>query len=870
MFMQKAVVTILTVIFHLFFSIQLYAFEGESSKHILDNGLIVLVREMPASPVVAVYALVKTGSATEGEYLGSGISHFLEHMLFKGTAKRGVGEIAAQIQAVGGTINALTGMDYTMYTITVPFEAFDAAIDVLADMLMNSVMDPEEMEKEREVIFGEMRLYEDNPDRYLSRLVLRNVYVRHPYSHPIIGYEELLAKVTRQDLLDYYHRHYAPHNMILSIAGHTQTEAILPKIQQAFKDFKPQRRLSRNLPVEPPQISPRRYEEEYPTQLTRLSMTFQGVSLLDRDLYALDVLAMILGQGESSRLYLNVYKKKGLAHQISSSNFTPADQGFFEIDSLLEEDNAPQAIGAVLGEIELIKKDGVKKEELEKAKRQVLTEHVFRYQRASHVSYSQAVDEAFTGDYLFSEKYTEAVRRIHNEDIKRVAKQYLVDSALTIVVLKPKSEEKDAVMDKRKVVAVEIQRHVLDNGLTVLLKEDPTLPLVCIRLSLQGGVRQEEAALNGLSFMTAQVWTKGTRSKNAREIAEQTESLGMTLEAFSGKNSLGLTLECLSGDWDTAVGLLEDLMKNPAFPEAEIVKVKEDMKTVVRRREDDISTVTGLAMRGLLFTRHPLRLNEYGTRETIDRITRQDIADFYARLAVPKNMVLSVFGDIEEGKILAILQKRFGSLPERDVSLKSVREEPPPEPREKTLSMDKEQAMVMFGFHGVEVGHKDRYGLEVLTAVLGSSFSGRLFNSIREQSGQAYALGGNFEPSLDAGLIYFYVLTTDEQAVAVNKILRTDIQELQSVKVSGAELQSIKAYLKGTFQAALETNASLSLTSSLDELYGLGYRYYQHYGDGIEAVTAEDIQRMARQYLDLERVVIVTTLPGKNAMKKTE
>lgn len=863
--MRRILTHFFIITFYLFFPCSAPAFEGRSSKHILDNGLTVLIREMPASPVVSVYALIQTGSATEGEYLGTGISHFLEHMLFKGTAQRAVGEIAAQIQAVGGTINAMTGMDYTMYTITVPFGVFDTALDVLSDMLMNSVMDPEEMEKEREVIFGEMRLYKDNPDRQISRLVFQNAYIRHPYRHPIIGYEELLAKVTRQDLLDYYHSHYAPNNMILSVAGHTDTTAILPKIQEAFKDFKPQRYISRDLPLEPPQISRRRYEEEYPTQLTRFAMAFPGVGLLDRDLYALDVLAMILGEGESSRLYLSVYKKKGLVHQISASNFTPADQGLFEIDGLLEEERVQEAVGAVLDEIELIQKEGVKKEELEKAKRQVLSEHIFHYQRASHVTYAQAVDEAFAGDYLFSEKYVEAVRKIRNEDIQRVARQYLIDSAMTIVVLKPKSEEKTEETDKQKVESAEIQKHVLDNGLKVLLKRDSTLPLVCLRLSLQGGVRQEEAALNGLSTMTAQMWTKGTRSKSAQEIAEETESLGMILNTFSGKNSFGLSLECLSEDWETAVKLLEDLMKNPVFPDAEIEKVKEEMRTVVRQREDNISSVTSLALKGLLFTRHPLRLDEYGTLETIDRTTREDVVDFYTRLAAPENMVLSVFGDIEQEEVLATLQKRFGSLPLRAVPLKSVHEDPPLEPREKTLFMDKEQAMVMFGFHGVEVGHKDRYGLDVLTAVLGSSFSGRLFNQIREQLGQAYALGGDLEPSLDTGFIYFYVLTTDDQVAAVNKILRAEIQKLQTVKVSDAELQGIKTYLEGTFKTALETNSSLSLASSLDELYGLGYQYYQHYGEGIDGVTAEDIQRLARQYLDLQRVVIVTTRPKKNA-----
>jgi zinc protease len=280
--------------------------DGQSSKHIFDNGLTVLVSEMPSSPVVSVYALVKAGSATEGKFLGAGISHFLEHMLFKGTHGRNVGELASRIQSVGGTINAATSYDYTIYTITVPYESFDVALDILSDMLMNATMNPEEVERERKVIFGEMRLRRDDPDRILSELVFQNVYIRHPYRHPIIGYESLLAEVTPEDLVEYYRTFYTPNNIIFSVAGNIDDQTVLPKIQEAFQGFKRTRAITRNLPEEPTQISGRRYEEEYPTDLTRLSMSFSGVSLLHPDLYALDALAEILGSGRSSRLYVDV------------------------------------------------------------------------------------------------------------------------------------------------------------------------------------------------------------------------------------------------------------------------------------------------------------------------------------------------------------------------------------------------------------------------------------------------------------------------------------------------------------------------------------------------------------------------------------
>lgn len=835
-----------------------------AGKQMLENGLTVLVREMPGSPVVCVYALVTTGSATEDDYLGSGVSHFLEHMLFKGTQKRGTGAIAAQIQAVGGKINAATGQDYTIYTIEIPPQAFDTALDILADMLMNSTIAPEEVEKERQVILGEMRLGEDDPDQELAKTAFANIYIKHPYRHPIIGYKELLAGLTREDIWNYYRRHYAPNNIIVSVAGNIRHTEIFPKVKKAFEGFVRGRGIARNIPPEPPQISPRRYEAQYPTDLTRITMAFSGVSLLDRDLYAMDVLAMILGQGDTSPLYRHVYKEKGLVHDIGASNFTPVDRGFFDITAVLSQDNVEAMIAAVWEEIRAIQRNGVRQQDLEKARRQVLSGYLFSHQKASHMAYAQAVDEAFTGDYRFSEKYVGAVKDVTREDIRRAANRYLTDSALTVTVLKPR-EEKSVPEEAPQVQVGEIRKYVLDNGLTVLLREDHTLPIASIRLSLQGGTRQEPPELNGLSMMTTDVWTKGTRARSAGQIAAEVESRGMDLDTFSGKNSFGMNIECLSGDLAQALDLAADMAGNPAFAPEEIAKVREDMKAAVRRREDDIFQTTALALKETLFLTHPLRMDEGGTMETIERIQRKDIFDFYGRLAVAPNMVLSVFGDISSAKVLEIVQKKFGSLPQGDIHLREVQEEPPHEPRVKEIFMDKAQAMVMFGFHGADLKSADRRGLEVLTAVLGSPFSGRLFNGIREELGQAYTLGGDSVPAMDAGLIYFYVLTTQEKIAQVQEILRREILNIQTELVPDAELESVKTYLKGLSRARLETNSALSFVSGLDELYGLGYRHYQEYEAAIDRVSAQDVRQLALQYCDLNKTAVVTAQPRKDS-----
>ncbi len=859
-FMRKIFVNSLIAVFFIFFFSPAHA---SSSKQVFDNGLTVLIDEMPASPVVCVYVLVKTGSATEGDYLGSGVSHFLEHMLFKGTLKRGVGEIAARIQAVGGEVNAATGQDYTIYTIEVPPQAFDLALDILTDMLMHSTIAPEEVEKERQVVLGEMRMRDDDPDRELDEIAFANIYIQHPYRHPIIGYRDLFSALTRDDVWNYYRSHYVPNNMILSVAGNVRSAEIFPKIKTAFEGFARQRGIARNLPFEPAQISARRFEKEYPTDLTRLTMAFSGVSLLDQDLYALDVLAMILGQGNSSPLYRHIYKDKGLVYGISASNFTPVDRGFFGITATLEQKNVEQTVSAVWEEIRTMQRKDVAQPDLEKAKRQVVSAHLFSHQKSSRVAYAQAVDEAFAGDHQFSEKYVEAVKRVTREDIRRVAARYLTEQALTVVVLKPLAE-KLAVESAPQAEVGEIQKYVLDNGLTVLLREDHTLPIASIRLSLQGGTRQEPPELNGLSMMTANVWTKGTKARGAEKIAAEIESRGMDLGTFSGKNSFGMNIECLSEDLDMALGLMEDMVRDPAFTPREIVKVKENMKAAIRAKQDDIFATTMLTLKETLFLTHPLRLDEGGSLESVERIQRGNIVDFYGRLAVAPNMVLSVFGDMSAAKTLEAIRKGFGSLAAGEISGKEAKEEPLEKPRAKELVLDKAQAMVMFGFHGVGLQDPDRYGLEVLTAVLGSSFSGRLFNAVREELGQAYTLGGNLVPSLDAGWIYFYVLTRQEKAAQVQEIVRREIRRLQTEPIPETELRDVKTYLKGTFRSGLETNSALSFTSGLDELYGLGYLNYQNYEAAIDRVSAPDVQRLARQYCDLDKAAVVTTLPKKS------
>lgn len=590
-------------------------------------------------------------------------------------------------------------------------------------------------------------------------------------------------------------------------------------------------------------------------------MDYQGVSILNNDMYALDILAMILGQGRTSRFYKDVYEKRKLVHSISASNFTPMDKGVFEIESLLEETNVEATIQAVKTQIEEIKKQGVAESELERTKRQVLSQKIFDEQTADRVAYQMAVDEAATGDYEFSKKYVGEIKRVTSDNIKRVAQQYFYDQKLTIAILKPIHQTQSKSTKESKPIPSAIEKTVLDNGLTLLLREDHTFPIVSINIVLNGGTRQEPAQFNGLFELLARLWGAETKSKSAKQLAQIVESLGASIGGFSGRNSFGLKASFLSQDFTLGLDLIEDVVKNPTFSQEEFDRVQKALKAAITERNDEISAVTSKILRETLFLTHPFRLESLGTLESVGRITRQDIIDLYNKFVVPNNMVVSIFGDFDKTKILQSLRTKFSNWPKREVAQLNFTEDPPDHMREKTISMNKQQAMVMIGFQGPKLSDEYRDKVEVLTSILGSSLSGRMFNKIRDELGQAYTLGAGYTPGIDMGLIYFYVNTTDKEVEKVKEILLGQINELQTGEVTDEEMDHTKTYLKGTFQMDLETNDALGFTSSLDELYGLGYNHYQSYNQRIDTVTKEDLKRIAQLYLNSSKAVVVLTRP---------
>src|ERR671937_1799767 len=307
-----------------------------AQKWTLENGLTIIVQEDHSAPVASVQAWCATGSIDEDQHLGAGLSHILEHMLFKGTKTRGKNEIAQKIQDVGGYINAYTSFDRTVFWIDVPKDGVGTALEVLSDAMMNSTLPPEEYNKEQEVIRREFAMGMDDPDRMAGLLLFATAYQRHPYRFPAIGEIEIYNQLTQEQVMQYYKTRYVPNNLTFIVVGDVDAERVRQQLADLFKPYPEKSLKPVFIPAEPPQLGWREVHKEFATELAHLSMAWHIPEVTSPDVPALDLLSTVLGDGRSSRLYRRVREEAGLAFSISAFSYTPGDPGLLGIDATLD------------------------------------------------------------------------------------------------------------------------------------------------------------------------------------------------------------------------------------------------------------------------------------------------------------------------------------------------------------------------------------------------------------------------------------------------------------------------------------------------------------------------------------------------------
>ena len=830
----------------------------------LDNGLKVIIREDHRNPIVVFSVFTNSGSASEGEYAGSGISHLVEHMLFKGTKNYPVGSIEDILNKYGGNIDGYTSYDHTGYSVTILKDHLDTAMDILKGMLTEPLFDPAEFKKEKAVIEREMDMNKDDPARRISRMTFEAAFLEHPYRLPPIGYKENFERLKREDAIKFFKAAYAPEKITIAVVGDIDAQDALDKIKASFGKIPRGANAAIVRPKEPVQVTKRFAEEKADIDGAYMNISFHSTDLLDADLYAMDLLSFILGQGESSILNENLRMKNQTVLSVSAYNYTPRDPGLFIISSVLKEENVHKAMEEMLGLLENLKQNGVIEDDLSKAKNNFIADYIYQKETIESQANDIAESQILTGSPDFFKQYVENIKAVKIEDVKRAASKYLNAQNMTVTVLSKSGNalKIGAAHDSTEEKTADIEKISLSNKIPVILSENHNLPIIAVSVLFKGGVRAENENNNGVSILVSQMFLDGTGSMSRNDIARFYESRAIALNTFSGNNSMGIALTCLKEHVEDALKLISEICLDLSLPDDELEREKNEISQAINMQDNDIINHGHRLLKELLFKTHPYRFQAIGTRGSIDKITKNAINDFYKNITAADNIVIGASGDFKSKDMGVLIEKYFSKINVGEGFKPSPTKEPPIEKiRENTANTKKDQSLVLIGFRGIDIYDKDRYAVGILTNIL-SSPSGVLFNSIREQKGLTYAVGAFNVLGVDPGYVAIYALTSKENIEKVKQGIFKELDLLAKSGVKKDEIEKSKNYLKAMRKVEMQTNSGFIFSVAMDELYGLGYDDYKNFDKSIDSVTMKDVKRAAKRILTTNKCAIVI-LEGK-------
>jgi zinc protease len=874
----------------------------------LANGAEVVFDETHLAPVVAIQAWIKVGAGDEPRGQ-AGIAHVVEHMLFKGTKRRRVGQIAREIESAGGDINAWTSHDETAFHVVLPKDALALGIDVLADALSGSLFDPVEFGREQQVILEEVRQGLDDPDRMAGMDLFATIFDAHPYGRPVIGAADSVAKLTRADVVAFFRRHYGAKNLTLVVAGDFDSGVARRLIERSFGKMRPSAPCPPR-PLQPVQRAPRVVAVSRDIKENQLLLAWRGPRVDDDDVPALDLLSVALGQGESARLHLALVRGQRLFHATSAYMFSGRDPGLVVVTGSLisPRGRAPvAALQAMLAELEKVCSDELSPAEIARSRTLLESQRVFDRESSQGLARKLGFFASTVGDVHFEDQYLRRLADVTGADVRRVAQAYLRRETLTVfaqleapagnrakaasagprsplaghnprmtaalgrVVRSFRKSSAHQPVPIRTVAGTprslgapdaDVVSMRLSSGLRLLVLPSKALPLVALRGAWVGGLRHEDLRSNGSSSLVAALLSRGTRGRDAETITREVEGMAASLSGHAGRNSLGLEAEFLTRHLDEGLDLFAECLQGPTFPDSELQHERSLALEALRQQDDDVGHAAFRLFESTLFSGHPYGLDLIGNAQSLPELGRSRLLRFYRERYDPARLTVAAVGDVDPDRLALRMEKLFATRGVRATL-------PPPKPgaaavaaapRVRLREMAREQAHLVLGYPGVTMESPDRFPLEILAQLL-SGQGGRLFAEIREKRGLAYSVGAFSLEGLDPGYFAVHAATNPASLGAVLGFVRQELTRIIDSGVKPADLGRAQRHLIGGHAISLQRRSALAAALAFHEAYGLGWQSYRHYTDQIAAVKVADLQRVAQKYWDPRREVVTVVGP---------
>jgi zinc protease len=864
---------------------------------VLPNGLRVLTKEVHAAPVVATFLWYRVGSRNENVGM-TGISHQIEHLMFKGTRRLKTGDIDRLITRAGGENNAFTNYDFTAYYIELPKEELNVALRIEADRMTGSRMSPEDLAKEKTVVLSELEGDENNPQFVLDEYVQGAAFHAHPYHWPVIGFKSDVQSFTPEKVRSYYRTYYQPNNATLAIAGDFSTDEVLGRVRALFGRIPRAPDPPEVLTEEPPQRGERRVVVKKEGLTHYLEAEYHVPPFREKDSNALDVLDAVLTGGKSSRLY-KALVESGLAASVDSYLPKSHDPGWYGLYMTVRSGVDPDTVEKVLfSEIGKVQRDTLDDRELQKAVNQTKAQFIYAKDNVSSQAYYLGYFET-VASYKLLDTYVDGLKAVTKADIRRVANQYLIPDNRTVGIFEPippkpgqalppsqpaigprHYKPPQGIMDfgipesqiknsKSKIPSpARTERIALPNGLVLVVRENHANPTVGISGNLKAGGMYNPKDRMGLASFTAEMLARGTTTQTSQQIAEELDFIGARLSTSAGIEAANFQAYCLSENFEQVFTLLADLLRHPSFPEGEVAKLRGEFETGIKEENDDLWNVSRRELSNALFPEgHPYHQTPRGTLESVGAITRQDVLGFYQTHYRPETMILIVVGDVTAEQVKTQCQALFGDwsvagkAPVYGIPSVPLAEKPE---RKIVPMMDKSEAIVRMGHTGISRSDLDYYPCEVMNFILGSgSFTSRLMADLRDKQGLTYGVFSYFQATQGAGPFGIVMQVNPKDVDRAVSATRADLEEFIAKGITEQELKEAKDYLIGNLPLSLESNSGIAQMLLETEFYHLGLDYVERYPALVRAVTREDVQIMARKHLHPDRLTTVIAGPYK-------
>ncbi len=815
----------------------------------LKNGHKVVIKEVHANPIVTVDTWVATGSAMETPE-NNGVSHFLEHLMFKGTKNHKNGEIEKILESKGARFNAATSKDFTHYYVTIASDYVDTAIKLHADMMQNPVIPPEEMKKERKVVQEEIRRANDDPKRILLMNLFQLIFREHPYKMDTLGPHEVIENISKEEVMDYFKKKYVPYNLITVIVGDVDTQRVLSLVKENFNTEYTNGAKVFNPPREPELQKPGLRIKRGNYKSGYLFMGFKGVPMDSvKENYALDMAGSILGGSRSSRLYRNLKEEQNLVSAISAGHYSMKDDSVFLISADFEPEKYDAVKTAIIQEIKQIKENPITREELERAKTLARRSFIYGNESVENIASSIGYSMVTTGNIKHYKNHLKYIDNVSLDDIQNAAQKYLDPCKVALSVLLPGDVKVNNIVSDKQVIE-NSARSELANGMVLISSKNTSNDIISMSVFLKGGQYLEPKP--GVASLLTKTLLYGTKNRSYKELTEELENSGISISPESSADFFTIRLKSTKNDFNKAFEILADIIKNPSFENKYIEKNKEDILVSIKKSRDHPLKVAGEKFISGLYKGHPYGNTGAVVEKSIPQITRQDVVNYRDKTFIPENMIVSVAGNIEHEAIARKLAQSFvasGKTP--PVADYSGKFSPLDGNKIIKTDFDSRAAWILMGWPiGNVDDNKEIASFKVINSYLSGGLSSRLHQVFREQQGLAYSVGSSYSPKRDKG---HFVLLIGTEPKNIDLVKRKFLQEIESLKtkpLSQEELKNTKSKIIGNYALSQETNQSKADLLGKTEVIDKKFRFNYDFPDLINKVTAEDVINTANKYFD--------------------